>query len=140
MTNKTGILDVTKRSLAAKVAIGALCFATVAGQTAPAWAGIDNTVTVNATTPSGGTLAPTASESVDLADPTPTLTLDKAHTLTRGGLPVSGDAQLGDVINYTYVVTNTGNVSIENVDITDTHDIPLGTASLAVMEPAAGNN
>jgi large repetitive protein len=109
----------------------------VLAQAAPASAGVANTVTVTATQPGGGAYlpVPSASESVDMADPVTTISIVKGHTLTRGGAPYVGNAAIGDIINYTYIVTNTGNVTLSGVDITDTHDISGGTSSLAVTEP-----
>ncbi len=101
-------------------------------------AAIDNTVTVTATQPGGGayTPAPTATESVDVVDDAPALDVVKAHTLTKGGGNTNTNAEVGDTINYTYTVTNTGNVTVTNVSIIDQHDFAASTSALpGVLEP-----
>ena len=88
--------------------------------TAPAFATIDNTVTANGT-PAAGTLTPaTAIENVDVLDKTTGIALVKsatAPTVTAGANNTFTDA--GDTIAYTYTITNTGNVSLGAVAITD---------------------
>jgi len=46
------------------------------------------------------------------------LTIDKSHAFTTG----TPDAGVGDVIQYTYQVTNSGNVTITNVSVSDVHN------------------
>jgi len=103
---------------------------------APAFATINNTVTVTATVPGGTTINPTASETVDVQDDTPTITILKAHTLTEtNGNTSDGLAEPGDVVSYTYTVTNSGNVTLRNVSVADVHDIAGGTTNLPTVEP-----
>ena len=74
------------------------------------------TVTNNATasgTPAGGTLTPATDSATATATQTPALTLDKTIT--------SGDpyTTVGGTIAYSYLVTNTGNVTITDLAVTD---------------------
>ena len=55
---------------------------------------------------------------------TPVLVLEKSFTFTSG----TGNA-VGDVIEYTFEVTNTGNVTVDNISITDAK---LGMTDVAV--------
>ena len=88
---------------------------------------ITNTATLTAT-PAGGTLAPvTADESIAPEPASPVMTLAKTASNDT-------DVQVGDVITYTYVVTNTGNVSMNNVSISDAHS---GTGTLGAVDPAS---
>ncbi len=74
---------------------------------------ITNTATANGT-PTSGTLTPPTDTETITPTPAPAMTITKTANKTTGLV-------LGDVITYTYVVTNTGNVSINNVNISDVH-------------------
>jgi uncharacterized repeat protein (TIGR01451 family) len=88
-------------------------------------ADITNTATVTAM-PASGTLAPVdASETVTVEDPAPAATLVKTADQTAG-------ADVGDVITYTYTVTNTGNVTLSDVSVADAHS---GTGTLSAVTP-----
>lgn len=105
-------------------------------QVIPAYATIDNTVTVTGTRPDGSTITETATENVDVADDAPAIQVVKAVSFAPGG-DVDGDgrADAGDTLNYTYTVTNTGNVTLASVAVSDAHD-GVGTAPTVVV-PAA---
>ena len=64
---------------------------------------------------------------------TPALSLDKTYVITTDG-GGAGVADLGDVITYTYAVTNSGNVTINGVSVSDVHS---GAGSLSAITPAS---
>jgi uncharacterized repeat protein (TIGR01451 family) len=71
--------------------------------------------------------APTPVESTVTIDGTrtPGVSLVKTPSITA-------DAQLNDVIEYTYLVTNTGNVTLTAVGMADTHTSATATAALSI--------
>ena len=92
-------------------------------------ADITNTATVEGEPKPAGlnSVSAEASESVDLVDPDPVLSITKQASDTT-------NVVAGQEITYTYVVTNIGNVAINNVSITDLHSGIGGSAA-----PAPGN-
>lgn len=107
----------------------------LAGQVAPAFATIDNTVTVNGTGPTGPVTA-NANASVDVADATPQIAIVKSWVFAPGGdVNNNGLADAGDVIAYSYAVTNNGNVTLKNVTVADAHQ-GVG-APLAIVVPTS---
>ena len=92
-----------------------------------AGAAITNTATA-AATPAGGTFTPpTASESVTLESADPTVELTKVAS-------PNSDLAVGDVITYSYSITNTGNVSLADVSLSDVQD---GAGTLSAISPAS---
>jgi len=99
----------------------------------PAWATIDNTVTVNALDPGGAPVLvpnpsgdpldpdvpPTADEQVDVIDDNTSLLFVKTVTLPDGTTAVPADAAVGTEVQYQFAVTNTSNVTITAVNITE---------------------
>ena len=95
---------------------------------------IDNSATANGT-PTAGALAPVTASTVETGfTPTPSLTVVKS---------VSSDTsfdQAGDVITYDYLVTNTGNITIDSVmpvDSGPTFNGVAGTNALTAFDPVS---
>ncbi|WP_282296333.1 OmpA family protein [Stenotrophomonas sp. PS02289] len=87
---------------------------------------IDNTATATAVAPGGGTVDGDATASVPVDPPAPQLALDKSASPTQ----VSA---AGEVITYTFLVTNPGNVTVDNISVTD---LKPGMSALTCL-PAA---
>lgn len=109
---------------------------------APAFATIDNTVTVTATVPGGGTINPTATETVDVQNAVPGVSIVKAIAFANPGDDVDGDgkADAGDTLSYSYIVTNNGNVSLNGVGVADAHDGAGAALSIAVPTAVTTDN
>ncbi len=104
----------------------------------PAYAAITNTVTVSGTGPSGPVTA-NDDASVTPEAAAPALSVNKTSSFTDTG---STGAEVGDVITYTYVVTNTGNTFLKNIGLNDVHQ-GAGTFAqpvLAAVSPLTDNN
>lgn len=67
--------------------------------------------------------------------PVPSLSIVKAYSFTTDPINV-GLADVNDVIEYTYLVTNTGNVPISDVSISDDHE--NGEAGAAIFDSSTG--
>jgi len=90
---------------------------------AVALATIDNIVTATAT-PLGGapnSVTATDTESVDVQDAAPQLSIVKDATL-NDEIVNDGFAEVGETSTYTYRVTNSGNVTLTNVAVQDIHE------------------
>ena len=85
-------------------------------QVAPAWATIDNTVTVTGSSPSGtNDVTDNATENVDVVDAAPALTVTKVAD-------TAGPVAAGTTITYTFTATNSGNQTLTAVSMADPHD------------------
>ncbi|MEE9326481.1 MAG: IPTL-CTERM sorting domain-containing protein [Cocleimonas sp.] len=91
---------------------------------------VDNTVRVTVVPPTG--VPPVdpkdADKSVPLT-PTPLISTTKGSSLNKGS---DGVISVGDLVTYTYVVENTGNVTLTSVTITETQADFTGTGVLPV--------
>lgn len=96
--------------------------------------GVSNSVTATANDPQSVAVAPTPGGSTLTATTTitstPALTIAKSATVGGSpvGLPITTALVAGDVINYSYLVTNTGNVTITGISVTETAFTGTSTA------------
>ncbi|MEX0277797.1 MAG: hypothetical protein AB3N19_09790 [Ruegeria sp.] len=94
----------------------ALALVLAAGQVVPAWATIDNTVTVTGSSPSGtNDVTDNDTENVDVENAAPALTVTKVAD-------TAGPVAAGTTITYTYTATNSGNQTLTAVSMADPHD------------------
>jgi uncharacterized repeat protein (TIGR01451 family) len=96
--------------------------------------GVTNIATVTGD-PSSGGVGPTATATVTVTTGTqsPSLTIVKSGVLNQGG---NSRADAGDTIAYSYLVTNTGNVTLSNVTVTDDK---IASAGISCPAPSASN-
>src|SRR6185503_16732360 len=82
---------------------------------------------------SNGTVSsPTDSETVTAVQ-SPSLALDKQGSLNMAVVPPAGRADVGDKISYTLTATNSGNVTLTGVSISDPK---LGPLNCTPTQPA----
>jgi uncharacterized repeat protein (TIGR01451 family) len=92
---------------------------------------IDNTATVT----TAQTDPDTASASVDV-DQNPAVTLDVAGSLDDGA---NNRPDAGETISYTFTVTNSGNMTLFGVNVTDP-DVDVSGTPITSLAPGASNN
>ena len=79
---------------------------------------VDNTATVNGTDTNNQPVTKTADASVPVPQ-APSLDLDKQGTLDKTVVPPADRVDAGDMIHYTLTATNSGNVTLTGVAISD---------------------
>lgn len=97
--------------------------------------GVDNSATATATETLDTPVTPSDVE-YDIP-PNPNLQIAKTSVFTSDGGTAS-QADVGDVITYTYTVTNTGNVAMTDVSITDVHE-PGEAHEITLVSDASWN-
>ncbi len=93
--------------------------------------GITNTATATGTTP-GGTPITGSGTSTVTTTASPTVTLTKTASVSPTA--DQNDVRVGDTVTYSFVVTNTGNVTLTVLDVTD----PSDGGTVACVPPAGG--
>lgn len=109
-------------------------------------AGVSNTASAVASPPTGPVINPVSNATATttiVAGPKLSIIKDKVLDDVNGTVP--GRAEVGEYIDYTYAVTNIGNVAISNISITDFHegaDLPALTVkneALTTIGPMTGS-
>ena len=105
---------------------------------------VDNTATVTAKDPAGTTTTDKSDDlnvpaTPGLDDPTTTIIplISKIEVLKKSALV--GTGVVGDKINYTFTVKNTGNVSLTNVTLTDNKCAPVFGGPIPTLAPGASD-
>jgi uncharacterized repeat protein (TIGR01451 family) len=108
--------------------------------------GVSNTASATGKTPANATVTPvTPATATTTIVAGPKLTVAKTKVLDDTNGSVAGRAEVGEFIDYTYDVQNTGNVAISNISITDFHEganLAVGTVkneTLFIAGPIAGS-
>lgn len=127
------LLNTKTSNLLNSVARLTLALPIMAAMTAPAFANIENTAQVSGSTPDGGTVSDTSTEVITLQAGAPSFTVAKSiKTITISSGADSANPDGGDTITYSYLVDNTGNVSIDGTTISITDPGPTFATNSAV--------
>lgn len=130
-----GLLNAKLRRGASTAAL-----AVMAGLLTPSsvFADITNTVTATGSSP-GHTDDVTAqgNAAVKVLKATPGVTMTKTPTFTDTG---AAGASVGDVITYTYDVTNSGNTYLKNVSVSDVMDGSGSLSAITLASPSFTHN
>ncbi len=92
---------------------------------------VNNTATANASTPQGAPVTDTGALATTMAAPRPALTLVKTAT-------PSSFQSVGETIDYAFTVTNSGDVTLTNIRVTDPL-VPAFSCVIPAMPPGATN-
>ena len=98
------------------------------GETAALTGSISNTARVTATIPDGTEVTVSSEPEVVQTDLIAEITVTKDENLI-------GDGELGDVIDYTVVIENTGEVPVVDIEVIDSMTVGNGTTPLYLTSP-----
>ena len=99
------------------------------GETAALTGSISNTARVTATIPDGTEVTVSSEPEVVQTDLIAEITVTKDENLI-------GDGELGDVIDYTVVIENTGEVPVVDIEVIDSMTVGNGTTPLYLTSPS----
>ncbi len=98
-----------------------------------------NKATVTGQPPAGDPVTDTDTETVPGPDPNPSINVLKEVVAINGNPAITEYSQVGDIISYNFTVTNTGNVTLSNVTITDP-EASVSGGPIASLAPAASDS
>jgi hypothetical protein len=113
-----------------QLAVSALAIGLATSQAGPAFAAITNNATATGTPPTGPNITAPASESVDVVNAISEISVSKTSSFTDSDS--DGLLDPGEVVSYSYLVENKGNVTLIDVGVTDNHE---GTGPLTIVAP-----